>query len=306
VNGAGGVAAPAGCRFAAIVNPISGRFHQADKVRRTGELLRQRGHRFEVKLTRAPGDAVRLADELPDDTRAVLVVGGDGTAREVTSALMGREIPVVILRTGTENLLAKDLCMPTDPRTVVRTLLEGVPFRTDVGVADGRRFFIVAGFGFDAEVVQRLTARRNGHITHLNYLDPIWRTFWTHRYPTIRVEADGAEVYCGRGFALVNVLPRYAAGLRTCPQACRDDGLLDLVVFPCSKSVKLVHHFWCVLLGCSGDSNGAIWRKAQTIRVTSPQPVPVELDGDPAGWLPVSITVEPRAALFMGPPEPRA
>ncbi len=299
-DGASGAA-----QFTAIVNPVSGGASQAATLRAVTRQIRAAGHELCVQLTRGAGDATRLAAAVPDGTRAVLVVGGDGTAREVASALVGRDIPMVIARSGTENLLAKDLEMPTSPADLVEALLHGERCHSDIGRAGERRFFVVAGIGFDAEVVRRLHARRDGHIDHLDYAEPIWRTFWTHRFPHLDVEADGAQVYSGPGFAIVNVVPRYAVGLPIAPRARRDDGLLDLTVFPCSNCLRLLGHAAAVMLGRNGDLNGAIMGQAQRIRISSPQSVPVQLDGDDAGTLPVTLTVEPSRALFLRLPARR-
>ena len=39
------------------------------------------------------------------------------------------------------------------------------------------------GCGFDAEVVRRVHLERDGHITRLSYLKPIWESIRSYEYP---------------------------------------------------------------------------------------------------------------------------
>jgi len=288
----------------AVVNPVSGRRRLAGVLREVTGRLCAAGWGVTVRLTRAAGDAARLVGDAAQDTQAILVVGGDGTVREVVDGLLlaRRNIPVGILRTGTENLVARELQMPGDPAAVVRMLLSGRSARCDVGVVNGRHFLTVSGAGFDAEVVRRLVEARRGHITHWSYFWPVWRTFWEHRFPRLQVWADGREVFDGPGLALVGVTARYSAGLRICRRARRDDGLLDLCIYPCASRPRLVGHAIRTVLRRHDRSGQVIYRKCQQVRIDADTSVPLEIDGDPGGHLPAEYRVLPSAATFLEPP----
>jgi diacylglycerol kinase (ATP) len=266
--------------------------------------LRAAGWGVTVRLTGAAGDAERLAGDAAQDTRAILVVGGDGTVREVVHGLLlaGRKIPVAILRTGTENLVAREFKMPDDPSGIAQTLLSGRLATCDVGVVNGRHFLMVSGAGFDAEVVRRLVEARRGHITHGSYFWPVWRTFWEHRFPRLQVWADCREVFDGPGLALVGVTARYSVGLRICRRARRDDGMLDLCIYPCASRLRLLGHAIRTVLRLHDRSGGVIYRKCQQVRIDADTNVPLEIDGDPGGHLPAEYRVLPSAATFLEPP----
>ena len=78
-------------------------------------------------------------------------------------------VPLAILPLGTENLLAKYLQIPPDPERVADLICAGRTVPLDAGRANGRIFLLMVGCGFDAEVVRRLHAAREGHISHLDY-----------------------------------------------------------------------------------------------------------------------------------------
>lgn len=286
-------------RFAAIVNPISGRQGMLSRVRIIARALERCGGRLDVMVTQGPRHATQLAADLPDNVEAVLVVGGDGTVGEVANGLTGRVMPMLILRTGTENLLARELGMPTDPERITETLLRGEPFSTDVGIINERRFLAIAGIGFDAECVVRMNPPRRGHITHGDYFWPIWRTYWAYRYPKLRVEADEDLVFDGRGFALVGNVAQYSAGLRILSRARNDDGLLDLGIFPCNSRRRMLGHACRAFLRCHLGFGGMIYRQCRMIRISSDADVPIEVDGELGGRLPAECSLRSRAASFL-------
>ena len=286
-------------RIVAILNPISGRRNMIPVVREVGRLVERGRGRLEITETAGTGHATELASQVVPDVDAVLVVGGDGTVCEVANGLAGKDVPILILRTGTENLLARELMMPTAPTPVAQTLLYGEPFPYDVGVINDRRFLIVAGVGFDAECVLRMSRVRTGHITHWDYFWPIWRTFWAHRFPTLRVEVDGACVFEDRGLVLVGVIGRYSAGLRVLAHARYDDGLLDVCILPCTSRTKLATHACRVFCQRHGGRGGTIYRQCRRIRISSEDIVPTEVDGEVGSLLPADCTILPGAARFL-------
>lgn len=255
-----------------------------------------------VHETRKPGHAEEICEGLPDDARAVVVCGGDGTVREAASALSGRALPLTVLPLGTENIFAKVFGYRADAQFLARLLEDGKVRHLDMGQANGRVFLTVCGVGFDAEVVARLSALRAGHISHMSYIGPILRTWWGHRFEPLRIVADGIEVFAGRGLAFVGNLNRYAMGLRILARARCDDGLLDLCVFPCSSRLGLAAHSLRTLLGRHTESGGTVYRQCRSIQIFSDDHVPVELDGDLAGHLPQEIKVLERSLAVLLPP----
>ena len=131
-----------------VVNPVAGRRNAQRELTRVIRRLRATGLSVEVEPTREPGDATAWAAGLDEaTTQAVVVVGGDGTIREVIEGLQGRPTPIAILPTGTENLVAKQFGFRFDAETLSRRIRTGEPRPVDVGVINGRRFLVVAGAG---------------------------------------------------------------------------------------------------------------------------------------------------------------
>lgn len=285
-----------------IVNPVSG--SAASRAILAGFLgrLRETGRTFQILETAHPGHARELARKCHEHAgRAVAVFGGDGTINEVVSGMRGSRTPILVIPGGTENIFAKYLGIAANADRLVRTLDSGSRRRFDVGVMNGRPFLLVAGIGFDAEVVRRLTEERRGHIGHADYVGPIWRTFWTFRHPRLRVDADGRRMFEGPGLVFVGNVPRYAVGLRILSRARPDDGRLDVCAFLCDGRLSLLRHAWRVLRGRHLDGGRVFYRQARRIRIESDGPAGIEVDGEWAGSLPADFEIEERAISFVVP-----
>jgi diacylglycerol kinase family enzyme len=83
----------------------------------------------------------------------VLASGGDGTITACVGGVAGSGIPLGVLPCGTGNLLARNLGLPLSLDEALTAALTGSDRRLDVGTANGRPFVVMAGIGFDAEML---------------------------------------------------------------------------------------------------------------------------------------------------------
>src|SRR5205814_354129 len=102
---------------------------------------------------------------------------------------------------------------------------------------------------------------------------------------TVAVNDPGAEeTLVGATVFLFN-LPRYALGLPFAPLAQGDDGLLDLVVFREAGAFRALHYLWLVLRGLHLARSDVQHRRVRRVSISSTETVPVQLDGDPGGYV---------------------
>jgi diacylglycerol kinase (ATP) len=292
------------------VNPHAGARNRQQLVAELQQQLAERGLRASLvdNLDRLAGLASQLLDS--GSLRAVVAAGGDGTVRLVAERTpLGT--PLVVLPLGTENLLARYLEMTASPWQLAQVIGEGCAVQLDAGEANGRLFTLMAGCGFDADVVRRLHESRRGHIQHLSYAKPILDAIRTYDYPELRVHytqaerdaPDSANDDCSASVAarwvfVVN-LPRYAGGLSFAPQASGTDGLLDVCTF---KEGSLWHglmYLGGVMLGQHEAMQDFGRIQTRRLRIEAAGAVPFQLDGDPGGELPVEIRVLPRRLTLL-------
>jgi len=290
--------------IAYIVNPKSGATSSKLTGRRFEQYLLKSGFDVRVSMTTSLENACELATDaaVEYDCAMVVVVGGDGTVREVAHGLEGSNKPLLIVPHGTENLLANELGFDEKLKTIIRTFEAEYIRPLDLGSANGRCFTSIAGFGFDGQIVKRVSEQREGHIDHFDYFWPIWRTFWNYKFDPMKVEVDGEEIFDGPGLVFVGNISRYALGLQILHYADFGDGLLDVCVYKCASQLHLVKHSVMTVLKQHADSSDVIYRQGQNILVSSEtDSVMTEIDGDPGPALPVQVKVIPQAVNCIVP-----
>lgn len=243
----------------------------------------------------------------PARLRAVLPAGGDGTISLLADRLpVGT--PLVPFPMGTENLLSRYFGFTNDPQAAVRTVLSGQLTRWDAGRANGKLFLVMASCGLDAEVVRGMHLTRRGHIGRLSYAKPIVRAVRKYVYPPIMVRSTAADP-TDSGFecrgALMFNLPCYGGGLNIEPDACGDDGLLDLCALQYGSTLSTLRYVAGVFLGRHRAWKDFRRQRAKQWYLSSPARVSYQLDGDYAGRLPLHVECLPeRLTLRIPPPAP--
>ncbi len=276
-------------------NATSGRGAGRRSVIRLVDALAIR--RIEARVAWTQDERAGLVADASADPRCrcLVAAGGDGTV----AALVNEHpaVPITVLPTGTENLFARHFGLCRRPERLAATIdgHGGALTRLDLGRTDSRRFTLMAGIGFDADVVTRHHLARVSRTgaprpTHrAAYVEPVLRASFAYRFPTLTVAvADSddrsgmTEILSGTTVFVFN-LPRYALGLPFAPLARGDDGLLDLVIFRDAGPLQALYYLWLVVRGVHLDAPGVYHRRVRRATVSSTEPVPVQLDGDPGG-----------------------
>jgi len=291
--------------IAYIVNPSSGASSSKYLCRQFSDYLIKKGFDVRVSLTTSLDNAHELANDaaVDYDCAMVVVVGGDGTVREVAHGLEGTDKPLLIVPCGTENLLANELGFDERLKTIIKTFETGQIRTLDLGRANGKCFTSVAGFGFDGRIVSRVSQLRESYINHLDYFWPIWQTFWDYKFDPLRVEVDGKEIFDGQGLVFVGNISRYALGLQILHDADYSDGLLDICIYKCASKLHLIKHSVMTVLKLHSTRSDVIYNQGKNITITSQaDDIMTEIDGDPGPALPVAIEVIPQAVNCIVPP----
>ncbi len=270
-------------------NSASGRGSGRKVVERFQKELANHG--VECRIAWTPLEREELLANSKDDERCRCIVacGGDGTVAALVNEYP--HVPIAVLPAGTENLFAGHFRFSRRPEKVAEAVLRGNVAPLDLGLAGDRRFSLMAGFGFDADVVTRHHHCRIGGAGIMRptnraaYVEPVLRSSFTYRFHPLQIQIDdgnGGETLTGTTAFVFN-LPRYALGLPFAPNARGDDGWLDLVVFRDPGPFRALRYLWLVLRGLHLRRDGVTHRLVRKVSISAEEPVPYQLDGDPGG-----------------------
>lgn len=282
-----------------VANPVSGRGQGLRAAQDLLRALQQNGLRAELHLTTGRNDAFHFLRALDHEVDLVVAVGGDGTVREVVSGLVQTDTPIGILPMGTANVLASEFGLPRDVHAAVEILLRGRQRRFDVSDVNGYLSCFVTGVGIDGMAVQEVERCRKGPITKLAYVRALLRVLPSYTPPALSIELDGLPLDGPRGLVLVSSVRGYGGLFRLIRDAAPDDGLLEVYAFESASRLALAR---AALRGLVSEiGNGCELRRARSVRVTSEQPVPYQVDGDFRGHTPVEIQVSARQYRLVVP-----
>lgn len=289
-------------RALVIANPIAGRGRAAGAARELLAALAAAGFDAGIHLTRAAGEAARVASERGAGLELVASVGGDGTLREILAGLgrIDADPRVAVLPFGTANVLGRDLGLSREPDELVAAIERGRTTLLDVADVNGHTSFLCVGVGPDAEMVREVDARRRGPIRFRDYMWSVRTLFRTPRRRNLVVELDGEALEGRYGFVLASNLVHYGGVFRLGAQRRLGDGKLEVYLFEKASIPALA---WYALRAATGRLPGGscTMRRAAEIRVDAEPPAPWQLDGDPGGETPVRIRMTDRRVRLVVP-----
>ena len=287
-------------RALVVANPIAGQGKGEHAAVELATGLGRLGVAVELFMTQKKDDArVRVRCAEPG-TDLIIAVGGDGTVGEVLSGLIDDEIPIGILPMGTSNVLSLDLGIPRDVDSLLEVLVEGHTHRIDLARVNGHISFLCTGVGFDGAVVRALEERRKGPITKFSYVRPTLECIWNFDAPKLSVEIDGHAIEGEYGMVLACNTLHYAGYLKLARDRKLDDGLLEVYLLRHGNGLPMLSYAVRGLLGRLPGGSCTMVR-AKTLKVTSPEPVPYQVDGDFRGTTPVELEVTDRQVQLLVP-----
>jgi YegS/Rv2252/BmrU family lipid kinase len=283
-----------------ISNPNAGRGGQrrAHEVARFCESLEKRGVEVEAFDTTGPNDAARLAANLSRESeRDVIVSGGDGTINEALQGLVGTNARLAVWPRGTANVLARELELPFDIEGAAEVIARGRSKPVHVGCATNERtgeqryFFLMAGIGLDASVVQHVRPgmkRRLGEaafwyagLGHLAHWHPL----------PFSVEVDGQTFQAT--FAAIGKAAHYGGNLAITPRARMEEPEFEICIVDSKSRLRFLHLLSHAVRsrGVTENMRGAQFIRATRARVTGN--VLVQIDGELTGELPMTFEIAP-------------
>ena len=271
-------------------------------------ILKRNGHNVTVAPTTGPATAGVIAREhISRGADLVLVAGGDGTINETAEGMVHSHVPLGILPGGTANVLAMELKLGSRMERVAERLEECRPRRISVGrvtCAGGvpRHFLLMAGVGLDAHIVYHVSAPLKARAGKMAY----WVAGCSligRLLPQIRVDSGGRQFECS--FALLTKVRNYGGDFEIAREVTLLDDRFEMVLFEGRTSTRYVAYLAGLALRRLDRMPGVTMLRTASATLTCPEErrVFLQIDGEPAGYLPAEVNIVPDALTLLIPPD---
>ncbi len=272
-----------------LYNPAAGRFPLSEKRLKTLlKTLYDYGIRAETAITQ-PSQETLLNLENKD---LLIVYGGDGTLHEAIPEAVKWQGPVALLPAGTTNVLARELGIPRDPERALSLVPQRKLQKIHLGRGGrgqaGRYFHLMAGIGFDGDVISRTSQHMKKSLGMAAYWLVAHVSLLKYPMTPFELSLEG-EVHQGT-FAVIGNARNYGGALHLTPKASVQENCLDVCLFTSQLRWRYLLYLWGVLSGRHLRYPDVLYRKVQHLKVSSDRPVPIQMDGELIGQSPMEFS----------------
>jgi YegS/Rv2252/BmrU family lipid kinase len=281
-----------------VFNPSAAHGRSVRKLQAIRAKFDSLGIQVDFKMTTHAGhgtEMVAITDLSAYD--GLVAAGGDGTLFEVLNGLYkhpkSARIPLGLLPIGTGNAFARDLQLkPSAWSEAIDLLHRGQTRQVDVGhvkSADGDYHFLnIVGMGFSVDAGQ--SAQKLKFLGNTAYtLATLWQVLNLKNYPLV-AELDEQQISSNNVFITISNTRFTGTHFLIAPDACIDDGLLDVTILEKLPRLRLLKLFPTIYKGRHVAYKEVLSQQASRIRIQSPEAMLLGPDGEFRGRSPAEIT----------------
>lgn len=266
--------------------------------------LRRDGRAVEVVTGTSSADALERARlAVAEDPAALVAFGGDGLVHLAVQAVAGTDVPLGIVPAGTGNDIADALGIPVkDPLRAADIVTVGRTRQIDAAGIGGDRpewFAGVMACGFDSRVNERAN-RLTWPTGTARYVRAMLQELRVFRPIRFTLTLDGQVSETEAMLVAVANTRSYGAGMRVCPDARPDDGLLDVLVLGALPTTRFLWMFPRVYRGGHVTHPAVSIIRARSVTVEA-EGVVAYADGERVGPAPLTCRVRPGALRVLTP-----
>lgn len=256
------------------------------------------------QFCRSVDDGIEKAGKaISDGVDVILAAGGDGTVNSIARVLIGSEVALGVIPTGSGNGFARHFEIPLNIEQAVKILSEADTKKIDVAMLNNRVPFVVTcSMAWDASIASAF--EKSAFRGIIPYIFAGLNEFFDYQPQHMTVEIDGKERHLFHSpvvFTIAN-LTQYGAGVRIAPLAREDDGLLELVVVQRKDIPRVLPALPLLFSRIPRRLPEVTTISFKHLKVFRKHPTPIQIDGEPyQAGVNMEITVKRSALTVLVP-----
>ncbi|WBO24210.1 diacylglycerol/lipid kinase family protein [Sphingomonas abietis] len=241
-----------------------------------------------------------------DGVAMVIIGGGDGSISCSVDHVVGSDTVFAVLPLGTANSFARTLGIPLDLAGAVDVIAHGQARRIDLGMIDQDYFANCATLGIAPQIAKTVPHGLKAWLGRPGYL--LWAAYKLARFKAFRLTVDTGDAIETLDAVEVRIANGpYHGGVELVDEAAVDSGQIVVQVVIGETRWSLVWSWLLSALRHRERRRTTREFEGQAIRLSTPRPMPISIDGEVLAKTPVTARVARRAILVAAPtPSPRA
>lgn len=289
-----------------IFNPVAGQGDPEQDLATIREILEPEID-LDIRLTTEEiGADVLAQDAIDRGAEMIIASGGDGTLSAAANALVGTKIPFGVISRGTANAFATALGIPSPIDAACETILGGTMRVVDAAYCNGMPMVLLAGIGFEAEVVEKADRKSKNRFGMLAYVLAGFQQLREINSFAAEIETEDKVVQVtAAAITVANAAPPTSILAQGPSGLVVDDGLLDVTIVAPSNVAGAIaasyHLLQTALSGNPVERQDIGYLRARKIKITTDPPQKVVLDGELIGETPIEIECVPDGLTILVP-----
>ena len=198
----------------------------------------------------------------------IFAVGGDGTVNKVAKTAVEQNKSVAIIPSGTANLLAIKLGIPSNLRKALRVVDEKCIKEIDFIDISGNPCFLRCGIGYDSDIICKTPQSLKNKYGYFAYF--IAGIIFALRLKTelYKISYDGNELTTDATCIIVaNAANMYRNMVSIAQSSEKDDGFADVFILKAKNPVTFFAEFLKIIFGAKKDNSRALYFQAHKMTI---------------------------------------
>jgi len=283
-----------------IFNPLAGRGKSAHYAAQAKKKLEQLGWLVHdcIKTEYAGHTETKLAKEWGPRVDLIVLVGGDGTLRELVSGLRAANLntEIAFIPMGNANVVARELNIPLQPNAAIALLESAHTRKVDICILKQARnndlvFLAMLEIGFGAKIVHLVNQLRNGS------LKTLYR-FWGDAVYAIAgilalkglgkdlfdIKLGEPNVKSTTSHCVIANMQTYAKDWSLTPDAQCDDGIFDVATSNKANTWATIRTLIAASQKRKLKTSLMTYHQATEVEISGKPSLFVQVDGDPVNF----------------------
>ena len=203
-----------------------------------------------------------------DEFDTIIAVGGDGTVNKVAQMVAFTDKTLAIIPTGTANLLAAKLGIPTNLRKNLKILSKENIKKIDALKINDEQCVLRCGFGYDSDIICKTPQSLKNRFGYLAY-------FIAGIIFALRLTPKEYEItYNGKTTSIKatciiigNASNMYRNIISVANKSELDDGLFDVFILKAINPITFFYEFLRIIFGIRTNNARAKYFKARSLSI---------------------------------------